>query len=60
MKAGEIARRILREDEASRWLGMQLEEVRTGYARLSMPVTARMVNAQKLCHGALIKGVWIE
>ena len=53
-RAEDIARAILREDEASKWLGMQLEEVRTGYARVSMPVTARMVNAQKLCHGGLI------
>ena len=52
--AEEIARVIWREDEASKWLGMQLEEVRPGYARLSMPVSARMVNAQKLCHGGLI------
>jgi acyl-CoA thioesterase len=53
-QAEEIARAIWREDEASKWLGMQLEEVRPGYARLSMPVSARMVNAQKLCHGGLI------
>ena len=52
--AEDIARAIWREDEASKWLGMQLEEVRPGYARVSMPVSARMVNAQKLCHGGLI------
>lgn len=56
MKPGaeEIARRIWREDEASKWLGMELEEVRAGYARVSMPVRAQMVNGQKLCHGGLI------
>ena len=53
-RAEDIARALWREDEASKWLGMQLEEVRPGYARLSMPVSARMVNAQKLCHGGLI------
>jgi acyl-CoA thioesterase len=42
------------EDAASRWLGMKLEEVRAGYARLSMRVTAHMVNGQKVCHGGLI------
>jgi acyl-CoA thioesterase len=36
MKAEEIARRILREDEASRWLGMQLEEVRAVAASCSI------------------------
>ena len=56
MKPGpeEIARLIWREDEASRWLGMALEEVRAGYARVSMEVRPQMVNAQKLCHGGMI------
>jgi len=56
MKPGaeEIARLIWREDEASKWLGMELEEVRAGYARVSMEVRAQMVNGQKLCHGGLI------
>ena len=52
--AEDIARAIWREDEASKWLGMRLEEVRPGYARLSMEVRPQMVNAQKLCHGGLI------
>ena len=43
-----------REDEVSRELGMKLEEIRPGYARLSMKVTRRMANAQKACHGGLI------
>lgn len=53
-RAEDIARAIWREDEASKWLGMSLEEVRPGYARLSMEVRPQMVNAQKLCHGGLI------
>ena len=43
-----------REDNASKWLGMKIEEVRPGYARLSMAVTANMVNGHNLCHGGLI------
>ncbi len=43
-----------REDNASKWLGMKVEEVRPGYARLSMAVTANMVNGHNLCHGGLI------
>jgi acyl-CoA thioesterase len=53
-QAQRIAEMIWPEDAASRWLGMKLEEVRAGYARLSMRVTAHMVNAQKVCHGGLI------
>ena len=43
-----------REDNASKWLGMKIEEVRPGSARLSMTVTANMVNGHNLCHGGLI------
>jgi len=43
-----------RDDNASKWLGMRVEEVRPGYARLSMTVTPNMVNGHNLCHGGLI------
>ena len=53
-EAQRIAEVIQREDEASRWMGMQVEEVRPGYARLTMRVAGHMVNGQKVCHGGLI------
>ena len=43
-----------RDDRASKWLGMKLEEVRAGYARMSMRVTENMVNGHDLCHGGFI------
>ena len=43
-----------REDEASRELGIRLEETRPGYARMSMRVKRSMANAQKMCHGGFI------
>jgi acyl-CoA thioesterase len=52
--AERTAQIIQREDRASRWLGMQLEEVRPGYARLRMWVAEHMVNGQNVCHGGLI------
>ena len=52
--AERIAGVIEREDRASRWLGMRLEEVKPGAARLSMRVTEHMVNGQQVCHGGLI------
>jgi len=52
--AERTAQIIQREDRASRWLGMQLDEVRPGYARLRMRVTDNMVNGQNVCHGGLI------
>jgi acyl-CoA thioesterase len=52
--AERIAGVIEREDRASRFLGMRLDEVKPGAARMSMRVTADMVNGQGVCHGGLI------
>lgn len=51
LAAGEV---MWREDRASKFLGMTLAELRPGYARVTMPVTAQMTNGQDLCHGGLI------
>jgi acyl-CoA thioesterase len=58
MDADELARSageaMWRADRSSKWLGMQLEEIRAGYTRISMSVTADMTNGQAMCHGGLI------
>jgi acyl-CoA thioesterase len=41
-------------DAASADLGMVIEEVGPGYARLSMAVEQRMLNGHGLCHGGFI------
>lgn len=41
-------------DNASRGLGMQIDEVRLGYARLSMPIRSDMTNGQNIAHGGFI------
>jgi acyl-CoA thioesterase len=41
-------------DRASQSLGMVLEEVGPGQARLSMTVRSDMVNGHDVCHGGLI------
>lgn len=41
-------------DHASKSLGMVLEEVGPGRARMSMVVRADMVNGHDICHGGLI------
>ncbi len=38
-------------DEASQSLGMQIKEVTSGRAVLTMPVRSDMLNGQKICHG---------
>ncbi len=42
------------EDRASQGLGMRLEEVLPGHARLSMTITEAMTNGHGICHGGFI------
>jgi len=42
------------EDNASRALGMVLEEVRPGQAKMRMTVRDDMINGHDICHGGLI------
>ena len=42
------------EDRASIGLGMRLDEVAPGHARLSMTITEAMANGHGICHGGLI------
>jgi acyl-CoA thioesterase len=41
-------------DPASQALGMLLAEIRPGYARMTMPVRADMLNGHQTCHGGYI------
>ena len=51
----ELAGKTMYErDPASRALGMQLLEIRPGYARMAMPVRADMLNGHQTCHGGYI------
>ena len=52
--ARAAAEAMWKGDRASKWLDMRLEEVRPGYARMSMRVAENMVNGHDLCHGGLI------
>jgi acyl-CoA thioesterase len=49
--AAEVARRMWDEDRASQALGMELLEVRSGYARLRMTIRPEMTNGHGICHG---------
>lgn len=52
--AEAVAEAMLAQDNASRALGMVIEEIGPGHARLSMPVRDDMINGHELCHGGLI------
>jgi acyl-CoA thioesterase len=51
----ELAGKTMFErDPASQALGMLLAEIRPGYARMTMPVRADMLNGHQSCHGGYI------
>lgn len=47
-------RQMFARDAASQALGMTLEESRPGYARVSMPVRADMIQGHSTCHGGFV------
>ncbi|RPH41160.1 MAG: hydroxyphenylacetyl-CoA thioesterase PaaI [Burkholderiales bacterium] len=49
--AAEVARRMWDGDRATQALGMELLEVRAGYARIRMPIRRDMTNGHGICHG---------
>ena len=53
-RARACARLMLEKDAASRALGMTIDDVAPGRARLSMPVTPDMLNGHGTCHGGFI------
>lgn len=52
--AQATAQHMYDNDRASRGLGMQVDEVRPGYARMSMTVRDFMLNGHQTCHGGFI------
>lgn len=53
-RAQACAEQMWAADAASRGIGMALESVTPGMARLSMEVAERMVNGYGICHGGYI------
>ncbi len=51
----ELAGKTMYErDQATQALGMTLDAIRPGYARMSMPIRADMLNGHATCHGGYI------
>ena len=42
------------EDDASRGLGMEIAEIKSGHATMTMTVRPEMVNGQRIAHGGFI------
>jgi len=52
--ARRVADAMYEHDDASQGLGIRLEAVGAGWARMSMPVTEEMLNGHQVCHGGFI------
>ena len=52
--ARRVADAMFAQDEASRSLGIRLEAVGAGWARMAMEVTEAMLNGHRVCHGGYI------
>lgn len=52
--AARVGEAMWARDSASQALGMTLEEVRPGYARVRMTVRGDMLNGHGTCHGGLV------
>lgn len=55
ISAEDLARRVgsvmISRDRVGNRLGMDLDEIRPGYARIVMKVTDDMINGHDICHG---------
>jgi acyl-CoA thioesterase len=52
--AEHVRDRMLANDRATRWLGMEVVEIAPGRAVLTMTVREEMLNGHDICHGGLI------
>jgi acyl-CoA thioesterase len=52
--AEQSAQTLYERDRASQALGMRLDAVRPGWARVVMTVRADMLNGHHLCHGGIV------
>lgn len=52
--AEAAGRSMFARDRATQALGMELSEIRPGYARMTMPVREDMLNGHHTCHGGFI------
>ncbi len=52
-----VEERMLAKDAYSKWLGVELIEVRLGYAKIQMKVSADMLNGFGIAHGGISFGL---
>lgn len=54
--AKEVAEEMLDKDAFSKWLGIQLLEIREGYSKLQLTIRDEMVNGFEIVHYIFLAG----
>ena len=52
-KANDIVSKMMANDSFSQWLGVDVLEVREGYAQIKMTVREEMLNGHRVAHGGI-------
>lgn len=52
-KAEKIVRHMMEKDEFSRWLGIEIIEIKPGYSKIKMKVRKEMLNGFGITHGGI-------
>jgi len=55
--AEKVATLLLETDEFSKWLGIEVLEIKPGYSKIKMKIRSEMLNGFKICHGGVIFSV---
>lgn len=53
IEPGKVVAHMMKHDLFSQWLGISIEEVRTGYSRIKMTVRDEMINGFGIVHGGI-------
>ena len=51
--ADDIVNKMLKHDEFSRWLGIEVLEIKPGYSKIKMKIRKDMLNGFHICHGGI-------
>ncbi|WEK37134.1 MAG: hydroxyphenylacetyl-CoA thioesterase PaaI [Candidatus Pseudobacter hemicellulosilyticus] len=51
--AQQVVSKMMQDDQFSRWLGIEVLEVREGYSRIRMTLRAEMLNGFGIIHGGI-------
>jgi acyl-CoA thioesterase len=52
-KANEVVAHMMKHDQFSQWLGIEVLEVREGYSRIKMQLREEMLNGFGIIHGGI-------